>query len=158
MSEHAGIRNNKFPDFKQALIAEQKKRLDRAAIVVEREAKHLLSFSGTGVWKSLGSGAAKVRYLAPAKSAKGKKVYGAFPSMPGEPPHKQTGWLRSSVTWEVIHWGWGYVARVGTNVLYGKFLQIGTRHMRPRPWLDVALSKSTVQIKAIMNAPWKWAG
>ncbi len=125
MSEHAGIRNNKFPNFKQALIAEQKKRLARAAIVVDREAKYLISFSGTGVWKSMGSGASKVRYLAPALKARKGIIHGAFPSMPGEPPHKQTGWLRSSVTWEVIHWGWGYVARVGTNVLYGKFLQIG---------------------------------
>ena len=47
-----------------------------------------------------------------AKGKKGKRVKNAFRSRPGEPPHKQTGRLRGSVTYEVTE----IRGRVGTNV------------------------------------------
>lgn len=138
---------------------EVRKRLYRSAIVVNRRAKRLLSVAGTGtqrdkfkdgrivteskmfsvdgrtrkVWRQLGQG--------------GKNVYGAFPSAPGEPPRKQTGRLRSSVTYEVLDGE--LVARVGTNVKYAKWLELGTVSMLPRPWLRRALNESGSEIDRI---------
>jgi HK97 gp10 family phage protein len=81
---------------------------------------------------------------------KGKaKVYGAVRSLPGEPPRKQTGQLRRSIASEVL----SLVGRVGTNVKYGKHLELGTRHMQPRPWLRRALNESRGKIEAILKRP-----
>jgi HK97 gp10 family phage protein len=121
---------------------EVNKRLHRAAIVVNRRAKRLLSVAGTGVI-SRGQ-------LMPAKGGGGKRIYGAFPSAPGEPPRKQTGRLRSSVTYEVLDGE--LIARVGTNVKYAKWLELGTKNMAPRPWLRRALNESGDEIDRIMGA------
>jgi phage gpG-like protein len=98
--------------------------LTRAAIEVERRAKELLSVPGTA--------------FATAKGEKGKRLDDQVRSKPGEPPRKQTGRLRGSVTYEVD--AKSMVARVGTNVLYGKALELGTKKgLAPRPWLRRAL-------------------
>ncbi len=137
--------------FKRDLAAEERRRLERAAMVVEREAKRLLSVSGTG---TRGKGGVIKRAVKTAK----KKIYGAFPSAPGEPPHKQTGELRRSVAHEVLASVARQIARVGTNRPWGKYLQLGTRFIKPRPWLDVALKNTTGTVKSILGAPWKWSG
>lgn len=105
----------------------------RACIAVARRAKELLSIAGTGV----------------GKGGKGR-VYGANPSAPGEPPHKQTGRLRASVTYEVDE---GDVeGRVGTNVDYGKHLELGTmRGLAPRPWLRRALLESRGEVNQYLS-------
>ena len=59
-------------------------------------------------------------------------VAGPRPSRPGQPPHKQTGRLRASIAWEMVG---DDKARVGTNVKYGRYLELGTRRMAVRPWL-----------------------
>lgn len=88
--------------------------------------------------------------------SRAKRVYGAFPSKPGQPPHKQVGVLRGSVTYEVAYSANGtLIARVGTNILYGKFLELGTRKMKARPWLKRALNEKRGDIQAIMNRPMK---
>jgi len=93
--------------------------LTRAAITVRRRAAELLSVSGTG-------------------RVKGKQTGPVVRSQPGEPPRKQTGRLRASVTHEVD--AATLTARVGTNVEYGKHLELGTkRGLAPRPWLRRAL-------------------
>lgn len=133
--------------FMRDLENETGKRLARSGNLVSREAKKLLSTSGTGVRK----GGAIVR----AVKATGKRIYGAFPSLPGEPPHKQTGKLRASVTYEVLKSG-GWFARIGTNLPYGKYLQFGTKRIKPRPWLDVALKNTTGEVRRAMSAIWNW--
>ena len=111
--------------------------LNRAAQEVSRRAKELLSVSGTG--KVAGAGGKRGA----------KKVYGAFPSRPGEPPHKQTGRLRESVQYEVDEQE--STARVGTNLDYGASLELGTsRGIAPRPWLRRALDETAAKINAIL--------
>jgi len=61
------------------------------------------------------------------------------PSSPGEPPHVDEGRLRSSITHEIGGTRNVVEARVGTNVKYGRFLELGTRHILPRPWLRPAI-------------------
>lgn len=67
----------------------------------------------------------------------------------GEAPHVQTGRLRASVAWEVV----GAVVRIGTNVLYGRRLELGTRKMLARPWLRRALREVQERIQTILAAP-----
>ena len=69
------------------------------------------------------------------------------PSAPGEPPHVDIGRLRASVTHEVEETLLGVVGRVGTNVEYGRYLELGTSKMMPRPWLRPALKKTISKAK-----------
>ena len=97
-------------------------------------AKDLLSIAGT---------AASIR-----KGHKGERVEGAVRSKPGEPPRKQTGFLRGHVANEVSEED--LAARVGTNLPYGKYLELGTkRGLLPRPWLRRALAESQADIEAL---------
>lgn len=80
--------------------------------------------------------------------------YNTNPSKPGEPPRVQTGRLRASVAWEQD----GRVARIGTNVRYGRFLELGTSRMAPRPWLRRMLAEMTPTFRAILTAPIKGGG
>jgi hypothetical protein len=61
------------------------------------------------------------------------------PSRPGEPPHKRTARLQTSVTWVLGEDSIGLYAAVGTNVDYGYWLEVGTDTIQPRPWLNPAL-------------------
>lgn len=124
---------NNFGEFRRKVAAEQKRRLSRAAIDVERHANQLLSVAGT------------------ARAGR-RRVYGASRSAPGEPPRKQTGRLRASAAWELAG---NDTARVGTNVKYGKFLELGTRRgLSPRPWLERALRERFSAIRAMLTAPY----
>lgn len=118
--------------------------LTRAAIVVKREAKRLLIVPGTGR-------RAKSGRIVRHTGGRHKKIYGAFPSSPGEPPHKQTGRLWASVAYDVD--AVNLVARVGTNVPYGKHLELGTkRGIAPRPWLRPALARVQSQVNSLLSS------
>lgn len=113
--------------------------LTRAAITVSRRAKELLSVPGTAQ-----------RPRSTSKHRKRSRIYGAVRSKPGEPPRKQTGRLRASVAYEVDEATLS--ARVGTNVVYGKYLELGTkRGIAPRPWLRRALAESQAKIMGFLN-------
>ncbi len=116
--------------------AAARRKLEASAVVVQNRAKVLVSVAGTGQ----------------GRDAKGKfaRIYNANPSAPGDPPHKQTGRLRASIAREVD--GPAMVARVGTNVIYGRYLELGTRFMAPRPWLRRALAESWGDIRRIFGA------
>lgn len=75
-------------------------------------------------------------------------VPGPAPSAPGEPPHMQGGRLRGSVAWEVA----GMVCRVGTNVRYGRWLELGTSRVQARPWLRRALAERYAAITRLLTA------
>lgn len=106
------------------------RRLHRAAIVVKNRAKQLLKTPGTG-------------------RVKGRKVGPVVHSKPGEPPYKQTGRLWQSVAHEVDEPS--LTARVGTNVEYGKHLELGTRKgLKPRPWLRRALAETADRVLQLL--------
>jgi HK97 gp10 family phage protein len=114
--------------------SEMKRRISASVRIVLNRARKLVGVTGT-------------------KANKGKaKTYGAVRSLPGEPPRKQTGQLRRSISTEV----YGLVGRVGPSMedgLYPKYLELGTRHMQPRPWLRRALDESRAAITAILGKP-----
>lgn len=88
------------------------------------------------------------------------------PSMPWQYPHKQEGQLRRNIQMELDRSI--MTARIGTNVLYGKFLELGTANpkkphfvpelgkmvshgIRPRPWLSKALVQFRVRLRQILG-------
>jgi len=54
-------------------------------------------------------------------------------SSPGEPPHREHGALMQSIQWEVDKKE--MTARVGSNLKYAKYLELGTKDMGARPFL-----------------------
>ena len=109
-------------EFKKSLHQKKVERLERAAITLQVAVKEAIS--------------------EPSNK-------GASPSDPGQPPHKDTGRLRGSISHEVD--GEILVARIGTNVVYGKFLELGTRKMAARSFLQATLNRIRSQIGRILK-------
>jgi phage gpG-like protein len=118
--------------------------LTAAAIVVVNTCKTNLSHSGTGRRAAGGR-------VVPHTGGNARRVYGAFRSRPGGFPFKQTGRLRASVTYVIDENN--LVARVGTNVNYGRWLELGTRRLQPHPWLRPSFAMSTTQVRRILSRP-----
>lgn len=124
--------------------AEMKRRTSAAAVRLSSRIKADISQSGT-------------LRGAPGRNAKGKFTAGTFynftHSRPGNPPYKQKGHLRRSIAWEVLiaKGGAAWIGRVGTNLLYGRYLELGTRRMAARPYLRAALRKYTPELAMILT-------
>ncbi len=102
------------------------KNLMKACLFLEREIKISMKAKGTGIkW--------------PGSSYTS--------SAPGEPPATQTGTLIRSMTSEVEK----LVGRVGTNLKYGLYLEIGTKNIVPRPYLRPAFEKKKDKIAEIIS-------
>ena len=62
-------------------------------------------------------------------------------SNPGQPPRVEIGNLQDAVMTETQQNLFGVETRIGTNVDYGLYLELGTSKMKPRPWLRPAFDK-----------------
>ena len=72
-------------------------------------------------------------------------------SAPGEPPHRRSGQLRRSITSELQR-GRIPVLRVGSNLKYAKWLELGTERMPGgRPFLRPALMRARRDIARILR-------
>lgn len=98
--------------------------LSAAGAVVATRAKRLLSVAGTG----------RVR---------GKKAGRVVHAPKGEPPYKQTGRLRASMTYEVDPET--LTTRVGTNVEYARRLEL-----LDHPFLRRALDETRPEVDSII--------
>ena len=65
-------------------------------------------------------------------------------------PAVDTGRLRQSITHDVEQDGSTVTGRVGTNVVYGTYLEFGTSKMNPRPWLKPSLAINREKIHEII--------
>jgi HK97 gp10 family phage protein len=75
------------------------------------------------------------------------------PSVDFDYPAVDTGRLRQSITHDVEESSGEVVGRVGTNVVYGAYLELGTSKMSPRPWLKPSLANNRDKIhELIMKA------
>lgn len=74
-------------------------------------------------------------------------------SLPGFPPNTDKGDLVRSIQFNVD----GKTASVGTNLRYGAWLEFGTRHIAPRPWLMPAYQENIGKIIAIFSRAAKGA-
>lgn len=158
--------------WKAGMEREARNRISACAIAVHNRAKLLVSVEGAGSTVRTKKGQGHIlydkrgRYLGGSSSTEvvqhrgrrkqiGDLIYNAFPSAPGEPPHKQTGRLLGSVAWEIIS---NLVARVGTNINnppYPRYLEFGTRKMAARPWLRRSLNEMVPFIRAVWRRPWR---
>lgn len=73
------------------------------------------------------------------------------PSLPGNAPAPDTGNLRSSIHYTIEKDGNLIIGRVGTDVIYGKYLEFGTSSVAPRPWLKPAMDKNEQFIHKTIN-------
>jgi len=80
-----------------------------------------------------------------------KSMRGKSPpaSLPGEIPHVRSGTGRRSIFHEVD--ATKQILRVGSNLVYMKHLEIGTRKMAARPWIRPALKKLEKEIQTMMK-------
>lgn len=81
-------------------------------------------------------------------------------SRPGEYPARPTGRLATSirvVAQENLSMAGGatFAGLVGTNLLYGVYLEMGTVNMKARPWLSMALFAAQPDIQAILSKKWE---
>lgn len=141
---------------KKEVRAKAEKRLVQAAETVASVCK-----------RSMGSG--KEGYRAYSKT---QKKIDHYSSEPGQPPHVDTGRLRSSITWAISEGAQQgnavkhpaeegdqvgepdkkvneIIAVVGTNVDYAKALEFGfaPRNLAARPYLRPALEKAVGKIR-----------
>ena len=79
----------------------------------------------------------------------GLKMRGLAPSREGEYPKRVTGHLLGNVYRSLDRPN--LVARVGTNVKYGRYLELGTRKMGRRPWLSLALRDAMPEVRRILG-------
>lgn len=141
------ITANNFDKFRRDVHAEQRRRLELAATVVQRQARQNLNVSGTGVRARTGE-------IVRAVKRTRKTIYGAFPSALGDSPRKQTGALRMSVTHELVPGA--EKARVGTNIRSRGFPYGWYHETHGRPWLVKALTEQLSRVRSILTAPFVW--
>lgn len=77
-------------------------------------------------------------------------------SAPGEPPKTDTGRLAGSIFAEFSNGGLRAV--VGTDVVYGEHLELGTKNLAARPWLFPAFERNKDRIKKRVREAIKAAG
>lgn len=112
-------------DEAKALLRDEVVRfLSAASSIVAARAKRLLSVPGTG-------------------RIKGRKAGRVVHAPKGEPPYKQTGRLRASMTYEVDPAT--LTARVGTNVEYARRLEL-----LDHPFLRRALDETRPEVDSII--------
>lgn len=80
----------------------------------------------------------------------GKRKKDHMVSPPGFPPNTDTGVLVNSIFTRVDRRR--LEAFVGTNIPYGKYLEYGTKEMKPRPWLLPAARGEVGKIKKTISA------
>lgn len=90
-----------------------------------------------GIARDMGRRAIWVRNEA-VKNATGRQVVGAT-NPEGRGPRVDTNNLRSSIAFGLRHDGRSVFARVGTNVIYGYYLETGLRNGVTYPFLKPAL-------------------
>lgn len=106
------------------------KRLEKGAIFLQNQIKTALSHKGTA-----------------GRNGKGQFTSGGR-SQPGEYPFIDDGKLRQSITHDLDRDK--LIARVGSPLLYARFLQMGTNKMEPRKLFQECLEENQGALKAIM--------
>lgn len=121
-----------------------RRRLSAAAIYLAADIKASISQGGgINLKKTTKSG---------KLGASRERIYHWTHSLPGNPPFRQTGHLRRSITWELVG---ETTARVGTNLGYGKHLEKGApaAHLAARPYLAPRLAARQQTLARMITTP-----
>ena len=126
-----------------------------ACVLVENLVKMSMKKGGrteSGELETIGyvtkTGGLRQKRVEPGTGRKAEKI-GTYVSKPGEVPRVQFARLKGSITHElhpVLP-----IGRVGTNVIYGKFLELGTGRMAPRPFMRPAMHRAEPIIKGMFE-------
>jgi hypothetical protein len=127
---------------------EYRKRISRCAGLVKTEAIGLVGMSGSV--QRIRQSRRRVKGEVKVFRKRSKRI-GAVVSAPGEPPRQQTGRLKRSIKVRVK----GMKGRVFSRDQKAHLLEFGTRRMKARPWLNVALRARHPQIASILKARMK---
>lgn len=122
-------------DIKKWMNENYDKRVGQAGDVIKKELKDILSRPGR-----------TITYI----SKYGNKKTKVGPSLPGQPPAKQSGALKKSVFKKVLRRK--NVVRVGAR---GRALNAGVPsiHIDPRPFLAPAMNNSRAEVTKILTDP-----
>lgn len=126
-------------EYRKGLATVMGRRIKAASSYLSSQIKADISQSGTLRYQRAGG-----------KRPTAKTVYNFTHSRPGNPPFKQTGHLRRTITYEIT--GLGLVGRVGTNLKYGRYLETGTKYMAPRKYIVVNLFQHKPTLARIITA------
>lgn len=74
-------------------------------------------------------------------------------SAPGEPPASDTGTLVRSILMDVDLQA--LTLKVAAGTMYAKYLEYGTRHMAPRPFMSTALKQTQQKVMAVLQGALK---
>jgi len=119
--------------FLSRMNGQLEKAISTAAIVLEADIKTHFTLRGAG-----------------RLYRKRKGIYHRA-SLPGQPPAIDTGLLRASIQHEVLKSRDRVTGRAGTNVDYGRYLELGTSRMAPRPYLRPALDRVHRQVVEMLK-------
>ena len=121
--------------------------LKRAAVFHHTKCRQAVSRPNTGTRMR------RTRATAGGKKGSGYTVY-ADPSRPGEPPKLRTGTGRGEIVWEYNGESKNPAVRIGVTKkgIYMMYLELGTRRIKPRPWLLETLKKHWAMIARLAAA------
>jgi phage gpG-like protein len=132
----------------KALRNDARTKVRKTILLVEKDIKMSMRLGGrteSGMLEGKGS-----KRVDPVTGRKADRI-NTFRSKPGEVPRVQTGVLRRSITHEMHDTL--PIGRVGTNVEYSKWLEFGTRRMKPRPFIRPSLMRVIAPIRTIWSVP-----
>jgi HK97 gp10 family phage protein len=76
---------------------------------------------------------------------------GDAPGRRGLRPHTRTARLKQSILSTTQSTGGDVVAKVGTNVKYAPFVELGTRRSRPHPFLAPPFAEACLRFRTRIN-------
>ncbi len=118
----------------------QKQAVQQSAILIHSTAVKLI--------QKTSNGATQIRY-----SNKKRRVVTA--SKRGDAPNTDTARLIQSLKFEFGDENGNFVAYVGSNVPYAKYLEFGTPKMKPRPFLSTAIRTTKKERQKIFDKHFK---
>jgi hypothetical protein len=133
--------------FVAGMNREMKRRTNTAAIRLKNRIQAEISQSGRLVYHPIGKSGKVLKRT--------RTIRNFTHSAPGNPPFSQTGQLHDSITREILAGGIGgptWIGRVGTWLKKGRYLELGTRSMRRRPYLVITLRRYEGEIVGILTA------
>lgn len=130
-----------------------------ADVVIKDNTRQYLAVAENEVEKAITRGTIRVQREA-------RRLVSRFPSpppsLPGEPPHLDTGTLSRSIDMETfrVRRTREFVGRVGSNLKYARALELGypPNNLDERPYLRPALDKHRRKIVAEINEAMRKAG
>lgn len=127
-------------------------RLNRSARSAVRHAGSLLTTRARLIANIPAKRIRSRRTRATAGGKAGSQYTRFVPSKPGQPPALRTGFGRRNIDMEVRDNGLKVRIGVRTAAKYMSYLEVGTKRVRPRPWLRPAFDQTRAAIEVILKA------